>query len=206
MLHLKLFEEYSNQEILLIIDVQESFKKFFTDNYVNQLKKYCQEFETVYQVFDNHVDGKNVDKDYLYDREEEAQTGHHDVYEFPNQKDVIEKRYRYDVDVDFFKNLLDVKTYNEMKSKEKNNQLKRGEMFKTSGGTYLVYIGNNHNWFELPKKLYDLFIELKGKNVIVVGGSDSECLQDIYITAQSMGVNIKRNWKYIYTATHCPIK
>ena len=47
--------------------------------------------------------------------------------------------------------------------------------------------------------------ELKGKNVIIVGGSDSECLQDIYITAQSMGVNIKRNWKYIYTASSCPI-
>jgi hypothetical protein len=205
MKYLKIYEEYSNSN-LLIIDIQKSFKKFFNDNYINALSKYCNQFQNVYQCWDNHVEGKNVDKDYLYDKDEEAQVDHHDLYEFPNQKDVIEKRYRYDVDVDFFKNLLDDKTYQTMKVKEKNKQLKRGEMFKTSKGTYLIFIGNNHNWFECPKKLYELFEELKGQNVTIVGGADSECLQDIYITAESMGLKIKRDWKYIYTATHCPIK
>lgn len=206
MRRLKLFEEFYSGENLLIVDVQKSFKKFFTDNYINQLIKYCNGFQNVYQIFDNHVDGKNVDKDYLYDKDEEAQTNHPDVYKFPNQKDVIEKRYRYDVDVDFFKKLLDDKTYQTMKSKEKNNQLKRGEMFKTSKGTYLVFIGNNHRWYEVPKKLFNLFKKLKDREVIIVGGADSECLQDIYVTAETMGVKIKRDWKYIWTATHCPIK
>ena len=59
------FENYNNQ-ILLITDVQKSFKKFFTESYLNELMKYCKSFEKVYQIWDNHIDGKNVDKDYIY--------------------------------------------------------------------------------------------------------------------------------------------
>jgi hypothetical protein len=53
--------------------------------------------------------------------------------------------------------------------------------------------------------LFNLFEELSGKNVTIVGGADSECLSDVFISAESMGINIKRNWKFIYTATSCPI-
>lgn len=77
-------------------------------------------------------------------------------------------------------------------------------MFKTSEDTAIVYIGNNHKWFHVPKKLYDIFLNLKDELVYIVGGSDSECLEDIFITAESMGLNIKRNNKYIYSANYCP--
>jgi len=50
-----------------------------------------------------------------------------------------------------------------------------------------------------------MLLSLKNKNVIIVGGADSECLEDIYTAALSIGVNIKRDWKYIYTANSCPI-
>jgi hypothetical protein len=36
----------------------------FTKNYLSELNKYCLSYNKVYQVFDNHVDGKNPDKDY----------------------------------------------------------------------------------------------------------------------------------------------
>jgi 2-succinyl-5-enolpyruvyl-6-hydroxy-3-cyclohexene-1-carboxylate synthase len=32
--------------------------------YLNELKKYCKNFNNVYQIWDNHPDGKNVDSDY----------------------------------------------------------------------------------------------------------------------------------------------
>lgn len=201
----KTYEEYHTIKDLIIVDVQKSFSSFFTEMYLNQLKKYCQNFNNVYQVFDNHVDGKNVDKDFLYDENPDVPI-HDDLYYFPNQKDIIEKRYNYDVNVDFYQKILDDKTYSIIKSKELKNQLKKGEYFKTTEDTIIVYIGNNHKWFHVPKKLYDILKSLKGKSVEIVGGSDSECLDDVFTTAESLGINVKRNYKYIWSASHCPIK
>lgn len=205
MKYIKTFENHSESSTLIIVDVQKSFRKFFSEMYLHELKKYCNEFSNVYQIFDNHVDGKNVDKDYLYD-EYPVVPVHGDLYHFPNQKDIIEKRYNYDVDVDFYKKILDKDVYKEIKQKEENKTIKIGELFKTNEGTAIVYIGNNHKWMHIPVKLYNLFLELKGKEVIVVGGSDGECLEDIYIAGESLGVKIKRDWKFIYSANHCPIK
>ena len=165
--------------------------------------KYCKNFNTVYQIWDNHIDGKNIDKDYLYDNDPDVPI-HNDLYYFPNQKDLIEKRYNYNVDVDFYYKILDKQTFNKIKRLESSNLLRKGNMFKTSEDTAIVYIGNNHKWFHVPKKLYDIFLNLKDELVYIVGGSDSECLEDIFITAESMGLNIKRNNKYIYSANYCP--
>ena len=203
MQYLKLFENFQD-DTLIIVDVQKSFRKFFTEMYLNELKKYCQDFSKVYQIFDNHVDGKNVDKDYLFDENPDIPV-HNDLYNFPNQKEIIEKRYNYDVDVDFYKKILDKETYDLIKTKEESNDLKKGDLFKTKEDTAIVYIGNNHKWFQVPKKLINLFQELSGREVTIVGGADSECLSDVFISAESMGVNIKRDWKFIYTATSCPI-
>jgi hypothetical protein len=187
------------ESTLLIIDVQKSFKKFFTELYVNQLKKYAAQFTDVYQVFDNHVDGKNVDTDYLYDKNPESQDDHHDIYDFPNQKDVIEKRYNYNVDVDFYKKILSNKVYQEIKSKEKS--IVKGQYFLTKEGTIIVYTGTNHKWFHVPKKLYDLFLKYKGKEITIVGGARGECLDDVITAGESLGVKMKVNFQYTYSAT-----
>lgn len=202
---LKTFENHNNTSTLIIVDVQKSFKKFFSEMYLNELKKYCNNFQSVYQIFDNHVDGKNVDKDYLYDENPDIPI-HKDLYHFPNQKELIEKRYNYDVDADFYKKILDKSVYDDISKKEEEKSLKKGDIFETKEGTYIVYIGNNHKWHHLSKKLYDILLSLKGRVVTIVGGADGECLEDIYTSATSLGVEIKRDWKYIYTATSCPIK
>ena len=201
---IKTFESY-NDKTLIIVDVQKSFKKFFSEMYLNELKKYCHNFNNVFQLWDNHVDGRQVDKDYLYHEEPEIPI-HDDLYHFPNQKDLIEKRYNYDVDADFYKKILDKQVYKEISDKEDNGELKRGDIFPTKEGTIITFINNNHVWFHVPKKLYDLLISLKGKEVTIVGGADSECLEDIVTTAESLGVKIKRDHKFIYSANHCPIK
>jgi len=206
MRHLKIYEDFNKGNgILIIVDVQKSFKKFFTDNYITALNKYCQSFKDVYQIWDNHIDGKNVDKDYLYDENPDIPV-HNDLYSFPNQRDMIEKRYNYDVDADFYKKILDEKVYNDIKQKEKNHLLNRGDFFKTTEDTYLIYIGNNHKWYHLPKKLQELFTNLKGKEVVMVGGSDQECYLDVETAAKTFGVKIRRDNNYIYSATFCPIK
>lgn len=201
---IKTFESY-NEDTLIIVDVQKSFRKYFSEMYLNELKKYCKNFNNVYQIWDNHPDGKNVDKDYLYKDEPEIPI-HDDLYHFPNQKDLIEKRYNYDVDADFYKKILDKDVYDEISKKEEDKSLKKGDIFQTKEGTIITFINNNHVWFHCPKKLYDLLKELKGREVVIVGGADGECLEDVVTTAESLGVKIKRDYKYIWTATSCPIK
>lgn len=200
---LKTFEGY-NLDTLIVVDVQKSFKKFFSEAYLSELKKYCENFNNVYQVWDNHVDGKIVDKDYLYEEDPEIPI-HKDLYHFPNQKELIEKRYNYDVDANFYKKILDKDVYKEISEKEDKKLLKKGDIFPTKEGTIITFINNNHVWFHCPIKLYELLEGLKGREVEIVGGADSECLEDIVTTAESLGVKIKRNYKYIYTANSCPI-
>ncbi len=204
MVYIKKFESFQVESILVIVDVQKSFRRFFSEMYLNELKKYCNNFQKVYQVFDNHVDGKQVDKDYLYDETPEIPI-HDDLYYFPNQTDLIEKRYNYKVDADFYKKILDKEVYDEISRKEDNSELKKGDIFPTKEGTIITYINNNHVWFHVPKKLYELLTSLKGKEVTIVGGADSECLEDVVTTAERLGVKIKRDYKFIYTANSCPI-
>ena len=203
MKYIKLFENFSKDRILIIVDVQKSFKKYFNDNYLAQLNEYCNDFDKVYQIFDNHHEGKNPDKDFLYDEEPDIENKN-DLYRFKNQVDLIEKRYNYDVDVEFYKNILSEETYNEIKSKGSNIQ--RGEYFKTTEGTIIVYIGNNHKWFHSPIKLYDLFKSIKGEEIVIVGGAENECILDVMITAKALGLKILKNEKFIYSATDCPIR
>jgi len=205
MKYIKVYEDFKKDGILIVVDVQKSFKKFFTDNYLSELKTYCKKFKDVYQIWDNHVNGKNVDKDYLYDENPDIPV-EIDLYQFPNQRDLIEKRYNYDVDADFYIKILSDDVYKEIKEKENNNSLQRGDTFNTKEGTFLIYIGNNHKWYHLPKKLQELFTELKGKEVVMVGGSDQECYLDVETAAKAFGVKIKRDFKYIYSADNCPIK
>jgi hypothetical protein len=204
---LKKFEGFSNtnEKTLIICDVQKSFRSFFTDMYINQLTKHCNNFTNVYQIWDNHHEGKNVDKDYLYDEEPEIPVSD-EFYSFPNLKDRIEKRYNYNVDADFYKKILDKDVYTKISQLEEKKQLKKGDMFSTKEGIMIVYIGNNHVWYHCPKKLYDLLESLKGKNVEIVGGASEECLLDIVTTGESLGVKMKTNFKFVWSANHCPIK
>lgn len=199
MKYIKLYENFSDTN-LIICDVQKSFKKWFTDKYLSELNKYCLEFSNVYQIFDNHPNGKNPDNDFLYDDDHDIDNKK-DLYRFNNQKDLIEKRYLYDVDVEYFKKILSKETYNDIKSKK----LKRGDIFITTEDTYIVYIANNHRWFHCPKSLSDLLNKLKGKEVVMVGGAEHECWLDVETVATSLGVIIKPNSKYIYSSTNCPI-
>lgn len=203
--YIKTYEDFNNQnQHLIIIDVQKSFRQFVTEMYLHELNKYCETFVNVYQIWDNHVEGKNIDDDFLYDRDPSMPVNG-DLYFFPNQKKLIEKRYNYNVDVDFYKKILDDTTYKIIKDKESNKQLKKGDIFKTTEGTHIIYIGNNHIWFHIPKKLFNLFSELKGQRVVFVGGSMGECFEDVLTAAEIMGIDVKEDFKYIYSATHCPI-
>lgn len=180
-----------HDNILIIVDVQSNFKKYFpTDpnGFLKKLDAYCEEFPTVYQIWDSN-------------------SGSKPTYKFKNQKDLIEKKYGVKKFYSKYKGgfdewiyyIFDDKTMEQFQSKK--SKFKEGDAFKIKNkNEFLIYIGNNHKWFYVNEELVDLFQKLKGKKVILVGGADSECLEDVYIALQSFGVNPIKNHQYIYSA------
>lgn len=183
--------------ILLIIDVQSNFKKYFPNgpnSFLKKLDDYCEEFPKegdlngVYQIWDSN-------------------SGSKPTYKFKNQRDLIEKKFGVKKFYTKYKggfnewiyNIFDEKTLSNFKSKK--NKFKEGDAFKIKDkNDFLIYIGNNHKWFYVNEELVDLFKKLRNKKVIICGGADSECLDDVYIALKSFNVNPIKNHQYIYDA------
>jgi len=150
--------------ILLIVDVQSNFKKYFpTDpnGFLKKLDKYCLEFPSdnglkgVYQIWDSN-------------------SGSKPSYKFKNQKDLVEKKFGVKKFYSKYKggfkewitHIFDEKTL--QKFNDKKNKFKEGDAFKIKDkNEFLIYIGNNHKWFYVNEELVDLFKKLNRKKVIV---------------------------------------
>lgn len=165
--------------ILVIVDVQKEFAEFQPKNFVKNIFNYSKDFPIqndggVYQIWD-----ANKATNYSYN--------------FPNTIKIIKKNYGFNFD----KNIKDI---TERLSKKYQN-IKEGQKFKLkSKNTYLVRVHNNHNWFYVNEDLYNLYLKLKGKTAIIVGGADNECVEDVYISMKSFGINPIYNHDYIYSA------
>ena len=170
-----------NDGILVVVDVQKQFDKYTPQNYEENITKYCQDFpkddnngKGVYQIWD-------------------ANKAQNFSYNFPNTLQTIKKNYGIKFD-------NNIKAIAE-KLTQKYPQAKEGQQFKLNGkNAFLVKVNNNHKWFYVNEDLYNLYLKLKGKNVILIGGADDECLTDLYVSMKSFGVNPVYNHDYIYDA------
>lgn len=168
-----------NDGILVIVDVQKAFDKFTPQNFEKNIFKYCEEFPKddntgrgVYQIWD-------------------ANKAQNFSYNFPNTLQTIKKNYGTKFDNGIKKlgeQLLaqNPKIGTKFKLKDKN--------------AYMVRIDNNHKWFYVNEELYNLYLKLKGKTVVIIGGADDECLEDLYVSMKSFGINPIYNHDYIYNA------
>jgi len=159
-------------DTLIIVDVQKEFQKFIPKDFEKKLNLYCKQFKEVIQIWDSNKTDKPT-------------------WKFDNQTEFVRKNYGTKFSNDLVK-VTDKLSVDYPNSKE-------GDVFKVSGD-YVVRIDNNHKWFYLNDDLQDLYRELKGKKVIVVGGADNECIEDIYISMRSFGINAIYNHEYIYSA------
>ncbi len=175
---MKKFLEYIYESqtdgILMIVDVQKEFSEFIPQGFVDQLINYCRSFHTVYQIWDSNKASKPS-------------------YTFPNERKSIIKKFgtKFSDDLE--------ETVAQLNKKYPN--AKEGDIFEFDDiNSYVVRVKNNHSWFYVPEKMAQLFTTLKGKNVIVCGGADNECLQDVYEAMESFGIIPKYEKKYIYSA------
>jgi hypothetical protein len=163
-----------HDDILVIVDVQKAFGKFIPKGYEKKLNLYCNEFKYVYQIWDSNKVNKPS-------------------YKFNNE--ILSTRKNYGTK--FSKKLVEITD----ELTEKNPNVKEGDIFKiNNSNNFVVKIDNNHKWFYLNDGLVDLYNKLKSKNIIIVGGADNECLEDVYISMKSFNINAVYNHEYIYSA------
>lgn len=169
----------NNEGILVIVDVQGEFNEYMPQGFEENIMKYCEEFpqgedeiKGVYQIWDSN-----------------KATGF--TFTFPNQILTVRKNYG----MKFNASLKKISMSLPQDSKE-------GKLFKFKNtNKYLVKINNNHKWFYVNEDLFNLYQKLKGKKVVIIGGADSECLQDVYVSMKSFGIIPVYNHNYIYNAT-----
>jgi deoxyxylulose-5-phosphate synthase len=137
----------------------------------------------------------------------DSNRGSKPTYKFKNQRELIEKKFGikkyYSKYIGGFKEwiekLFDEKTLQQFN--DKKNKFNKGDAFKIKDkNEFLIYIGNNHKWFYVDEELFNFFQKLRGKKVILVGGSNLECIMDIYVSAKSFNITPIYNHQYIYSA------
>ena len=160
-------------KVLIIVDVQKKFDDFIQHDLVDSLSAYAEKFDTVYQIWDTHNNTVSP------------------THSFPGQIDSIPKKFGKKHFSDSVKSFI----------KEIEDSSKNGRTFKlTDDDGYVVRVKNNHNWFYVNPEIVNLISSLKGKKIILAGGADGECLEDIYQTFLSFGLNTHINKKYTYSA------
>lgn len=184
----KIFESKKNEGIdLVIVDVQEQFKEYFSERYLVELKEYCKDYKRVFQIWDSNDTTK---PDYV----------------FPNQTAAYQKEYGKELDNHNADLFFTQAQWPEIQKKLENVP-DEGDMFETINGEAWVYVENNHKWFLCPKELCTLFKEFvrQQRQIILVGGAgpideqSGECLKDLFICMKSFGVNVSTDYKFMYT-------
>jgi hypothetical protein len=88
-----------------------------------------------------------------------------------------------------------------MKLNKKYPNSKEGDIYEFDDiNSYVVRVKNNHGWFYVTEKMSQLFSQLKGKTVILVGGAARECIQDVYEAMKAFDIDVKYDKRFMYSA------
>lgn len=178
----KILEAKTDGIDLVIVDVQEGFKKFFGEAYLEALNEFCEGYNRVFQIYDiNKLDYTD--------------------YTFPNQVLSISKKYGSKLNEEDVLYLFSKPLQEIILNKFKTGFFER-DMFETINGDYWVYIDGKHKWFFCTKELADLFkgFVKQSRKIILVGGAANECLKDIFVTMKALGVNVEYNLDLVYSS------
>jgi len=181
-----LFENY-NPKVLVIVDIQEGFSKFFPCDYLKKIHLFAKQFKTVYQIWD----------------ETDAESP---SYKFENQVDTIVKTYGGDVDEYDIKNMT-TESQERFNVDHKVEDYSEKYGFNDGGALFFIGMGKGedpgHMWFRVSKEYMDFLEELKRINadVILVGGGKWECIYDVEITLLRSGITYNYNDELVFDAT-----
>jgi hypothetical protein len=204
-----LFENNNPIKNLIIVDVQQEFNKFFPTNYIENINKYCENFENVYQIWDGHKYDPNLKTNIVIENP---------TWTFPNQKEDFRKVYGTTASEDV-KELC--RTANKMLTSPKEREkygyitIKEGSRLNVDddfnllkaddkADRFLVKISNKHNWFYVNEKIAEFLLKFN-ESAVILGGADYECLTDLIVTIKSFAITLQRKEDLIYSAQTKPI-
>lgn len=185
------FEEYLKEQkaseksgALLIVDVQESFDKFMTEDYVKAVFEFCEDFDRVYQVWDSINQNEST-------------------WTFPNQYNDCSKEYGA-LELEHFEEFFNNVDIERHKTIFKNPS--KGDKMYCKDGSVWLYVGEQHTWFLLKKDLEYFLRSIKefDNTPTMIGGADNECFRDLVVACEHVGLSPKLDYRYIYSATFCP--
>jgi len=180
-----LFENYNNQ-CLIIVDVQEPFKKWWIkngkDNLPNDINDFCLNFNKVYQIWDDH----DADKP---------------SYTFNNQVSQLKKHYGVDHpsgEIQNYEEIFDGESLDKVLQMEKD-KIMDPYIFLKKDGNYAVLVNGSHKWFFPTKELVDVLRSIN-EQIVLVGGAEGECLKDIEVLLRLLNKDFSVNNEYTYNA------
>lgn len=183
-MYTKLYEYLQNKnQVLVAVDVQ---KTFVNQKFINKVIEYAKEFTEVYQIyfgdeFGIYDTGLNYEPNVKLPNEVGAWTKGLNFYDYSTSKIIWNEETQDKLDYDDYEVGYIL-------------ELPDGSNFK---GMKMVKISDN-KWFLLTSSLQELYNLLKNKSIILVGGGVSECLDDVYISMKSYGLDVKINDEYTY--------
>lgn len=184
---------------LLIIDVQNSYKKHMRNNLVDDIVEYSKNFNNINYLWDNQVDGD------LYSEIPDSILEDEDYY---GNLNIIEKEYG------FFRSIMDLgvdeddeelvrlikfmsnNNVGDVREIEENDELneKFKEQFKNSP---LLEVDFDSYVVSLPYDLIEHLSHLKN-GVVLVGGGRNECLKEISILLRALDIKFQINEELTY--------
>lgn len=182
---LPLFENFITK-CLIIVDVQEPFKKWWIkngkDSLVDDINEYCLNFNKVYQIWDDH------------DADSPS-------YTFNNEFQTIRKHFGVDKSDGELDNLEEI--FDSLELQKVNNILNSDiieqTLFKTKTDEYAILVNGSHKWFFPSKELTDAVNNINS-DIILVGGAEGECLYDIEVMLKLLNKKFSVNLEYTYNA------
>lgn len=182
-----LFEQYNNRT-LIIVDVQEPFRKWWDKNgkydLPERINDYCADFPEVYQIWDDHYTKSPS-------------------WKFYNETAKLKKHYGTDTPTGDIKDYTSVFNPNDIKEAmeiAKPGEIAMPKIFNTKDGNYVIrVIGGNHKWFFVSKEMYDVLSHISN-DIVLVGGAEGECLKDVQVLLDILGKTYRNEERYCYNA------
>lgn len=173
---------------LIIIDVQETYRSFFTKNLCENIIEFSKNFNQVYFIYDT-IDGQSFNEDLPFEFMENE--------EFSGTLNEITKEYGFirslmdlglDSDDEELVKLLRFMIKNNVcdaRDIEQDEDL-HNKFLKEFGNGPLMEVSFDDYPISIPMDLVDSLIDLN--NPVLVGGARNECLKEISILLRSLDI------------------
>lgn len=185
--YVPLFEEHEHG-ILVIVDVQEPFEKWWIKNgkecLPERINDYCAMFDGTYQIWDDHRAKKPT-------------------WEFYKQIMALKKHYGVDNptgDIKDYTKVFRPEDVEEAMSLAEPKSIATPKLFRTIDGNYIIrVIGGTHKWFFVSTDLYTAMANITSP-IVLVGGAEGECLKDVETLLDILGKKYRTEHRYCYNA------